>query len=62
MLDRILQNLRVVSLEVSEKFAWVGGMVVGCWIIESLCLPIEAFCDLYVTFLVLVKVKVTIKC
>ena len=42
-------------LEVLEKFAVV---VVGCWIIESLCLPTEVIRDLYVTFTLLVKVKV----
>ena len=42
----------------SEKFmvGW-GGVVVG-WIIESLCLPIEVFRDLYVTFTLRFKVRV----
>ena len=38
-----------------------GGVVVGCWIIESLCLPTEVFRDLYVTFRLLVKVKVRLR-
>ena len=42
----------------SEKFLWGGVVVVGFWIIESLCLPTEVFCDLYVTFMLLVKVTV----
>ena len=40
-----------------KVFGWLG----GCWIIESLCLPTEAFHDHSVTFTKLVKVKVTIK-
>ena len=50
----------VGPLEVSEKFLG-GGWVVGCWIIESLCLPTEVFRDLYVTFTLLDKVKVKVK-
>ena len=52
----------VGPLEVSEKFLWGGwgGGVVG-WIIESLSLPTEVFCDLYVTFTLLVKVKVRLR-
>ena len=38
----------------------VGGGV-GCWIIESLCLPTEVSRDLYVTFTLLVKVKVRLR-
>ena len=52
----------VGPLEVSEKFVVVVAVVVvGCWIIESLCLPTEVFRDLYVTFTLLVKVEVTVK-
>ena len=50
----------VGPLEVSEKFSG-GGWWVACWNIESLCLPTEVSRDLYVTFTLLVKVKVTIK-
>ena len=35
--------------KVSVGGVWWGG--VGCWIIESPCLPTEAFRDLSVTFL-----------
>ena len=38
----------------------VYGGVVG-WIIESLCLPTEVFRDLYVTFMLVVKVKVRLR-
>ena len=38
-----------------------GWVVVGCWKIESLCLPTEAFRDLSITFTVLVKVKVRLR-
>ena len=38
-----------------------GGGWVACWIIESPCLPTEAFRDLSVTFTVLVKVKVRLR-
>ena len=38
-----------------------GGWVVGCWNIESPCLPTEAFRDLSVTLTVLVKVKVRLR-
>ena len=48
----------VGPLEVSEKFLGRWWLVVS-WIIESLCLPTEAFRDLSVTFTVLVKVKET---
>ena len=55
-----------------EKFLWVAQAVIRCvaqavirwvvgWIIESLCLPTEAFRDLSVTFMVLVKVKVRLR-
>ena len=46
----------------SVRKVWVGGVVVvGCWIIESLCLPTEVSRDLYVTFTLLVKVKVRLR-
>ena len=44
----------------SVRKVCVGG-VVGCWIMESLCLPTEVFCDLYVTFTLLVKVRVRLR-
>ena len=48
----------------SVRKVWVGGWVgwvVGCWIIESLCLPTEVFRDLYVTSTLLVKVRVRLR-
>ena len=51
------------SGSVRKVFGWwvVVVVVVGCWIIESLCLPTEVFRDLYVTFTLLVKVKVRLR-
>ena len=54
----------VGPLVVSKKFAWLAQAVirwVGCWIIESPCLPAEVFRDLYITFTLLVKVKVRLR-
>ena len=44
-----------------RKVSVGGGGGVGCWIIESPCLPTEAFRNLSVTFTVLVKVKVRLR-
>ena len=45
----------------SVRKVFGGGGWVACWNLESLCLPTEVFRDLYVTFTLLVKVKVRLR-